>query len=164
MLYVLHMYLHEYNGIEKYLDFGDYSYRPVGRRYQILGRHTLNGTQILGGHTFNGTQILGGHVPPLFLQAQAIRWYSKTLLKLLVFIFSSQRALFAFLTLKASKIPATLKFWSNLTWKIFSWSKCKVPLILLCRIISVECPTNSECTLVCCHLKLVWSLNFEIVL
>ena len=26
------------------------------------------------------------------------------------------------------------------------------------------CPTNFECTLVSCHLKLIWSLNFEIVL
>ena len=40
----------------------------------------------------------------------------------------------------------------------------KVPLILLCQIISVECPTNFECMLVSCHLKLIWSLKFEIVL
>ena len=31
----------------------------------------------------------------------------------------------------------------------------KGPLILLCQIISVECPTNFECMLVSCHLKLV---------
>ena len=44
-----------------------------------------------------------------------------------------------------------------------SLSQSKGPFILLCRIFSVECPTNFECTLVNCHLKLVWSLNFEIV-
>ena len=31
----------------------------------------------------------------------------------------------------------------------------KGPLILLCQMISVECPTNFECTLVSCHLKLI---------
>ena len=35
-------------------------------------------------------------------------------------------------------------------------------LFLLCRIISVDRPPNFECTLVSCHLKLVWCLNFEI--
>ena len=44
------------------------------------------------------------------------------------------------------------------------WRINKGPLILLCQIISVECPTNFECALVSCHLKLIWSLNFEIVL
>ena len=43
-------------------------------------------------------------------------------------------------------------------------STFKSPLILLCWIISVECPKNFECTLVSCHLKKIWSLNFEIVL
>ena len=36
--------------------------------------------------------------------------------------------------------------------------------ILLCRIISVECQTNFECTLFSCHLKLIWSLKFKAVL
>ena len=40
----------------------------------------------------------------------------------------------------------------------------KGPLILRCQMIIVDCPTNFECTLVNCHLKLIWSLNFEIVL
>ena len=43
-----------------------------------------------------------------------------------------------------------------------SFLKDKGPFILLCQIISVECPTNFECTLVSCHLKLASSLNFEI--
>ena len=38
---------------------------------------------------------------------------------------------------------------------------CKGPLILLCQIISVECPTNFEFTLVSCHHNLAWSLNFD---
>ena len=41
---------------------------------------------------------------------------------------------------------------------------CKGPLILLCQIISVEYPTIFECTMVSCHLKLIWFLNFKIVL
>ena len=44
------------------------------------------------------------------------------------------------------------------------WLSYKCPLILLCRRISVKCPTNFEWTLVRCHFKLIWSLNFEIVL
>ena len=48
--------------------------------------------------------------------------------------------------------------------KAFFSFLAKGPLILLCRIILVECPTNFECMLVSCHLKLIWSLNFEIVL
>ena len=33
--------------------------------------------------------------------------------------------------------------------------KFKGPLILLCQIISVECPTNFEGMLIRCHLKLI---------
>ena len=45
-------------------------------------------------------------------------------------------------------------------------NKCRIkgPLILLCQIISVGFPTTFECMLVSFHLKLIWSLNFEVVL
>ena len=35
------------------------------------------------------------------------------------------------------------------------WKSDKGAFILLCQIISVECPTSFECMLVSCHLKLV---------
>ena len=43
----------------------------------------------------------------------------------------------------------------NLTIPFVVDGPFKGPLILLCWIYSVECPTNFECMLVSCHLKLV---------
>ena len=65
--------------------------------------------------------------------------------------------------------------WKCMNWFLIMWKTktqqigkhifwFKGPFILLCRMISIECPTNYECKLVSCHLKLIWSLNFEIVL
>ena len=52
---------------------------------------------------------------------------------------------------------------NTVSWE---WEQCihKGPFIFLCQIISIECPTNFECTLVSYHLKLILSFNFEIFL
>ena len=52
----------------------------------------------------------------------------------------------------------------NLTIPFVVDGPFKGPLILLCWIHSVECPTNLECMLVCSHLKLIWFPNFGIFL
>ena len=71
-------------------------------------------------------------------------------------IFSTQNEVAAALAEEEISIYA----WRGQTEEDFWWciKQClsgKGPLFLLCRIISVECPTNLECTMVSCHLKLV---------